>query len=46
MKLPTITRRHLKKLSTGKSIKLVRVPKGFSIKMFKDGIHYRFVKNK
>lgn len=44
LKIPHLTSRHWRKLRAGKSIQLIKVPKGKRIFWYADKEHYKFVK--
>lgn len=44
--IPELTARNLRKLKSGRSVLIARIPKGKRIVVCKDGKHYKFVNKK
>lgn len=43
LKIPSVSKRNLRKLKSGKSAQLIKVPKGKRIFWYADGVHYKFI---
>ncbi len=43
LKIPTLTEAHYRKLNAGKSVQLIKAPKGKRIFWYADRKHYKFV---